>query len=347
MEDGYLAISTLRRSESAMSMQEPILSVKDLTKVYEKETGFFRKQKQSIVAVDKVSFDIFESEFVSIVGETGSGKSTIAKCLAALEEPNSGNIIFEGKDVSNLRGSKLLNYWRQVQMIFQDPFESLIPRQTMFDAVAMPIRNLQGEKNNERLHEKVSRLLEEVDLDPSLVMNRFPHQLSGGQRQRASIARALASDPRILIADEPITMLDAAQRLNVLSLLSRLGKKRKLTVLMITHDLSSAKLTCNRIIVVYQGKIVEAAPASTVVSEPFHPYVELIMESQQNMASIISEKAILRGEIGERPLTGCVFEPRCKYATSNCKSDEPPLRELTTKHYVACHNPLDHKRSRA
>ena len=321
---------------------EPIIRVENLTVFFKKESGITRKRTAYIKAVDHISFDVFESEFVSIVGETGSGKTTLGKCLVGLEKPTSGKIILDGEEISGLRGRRFRDHARKVQMVFQDPFESLVPRQDVFTTIATPIRRLLGEKNGETLRQTVIQLLEEVGLQPNEIMRRLPHQLSGGQRQRVSIARALASNPRVLVADEPITMLDAAQRLNFLSLLSKLRQKRNLTVLMITHDLASAKITSDKIVVMYLGKVVEMAPASMIISKPHHPYVELILASHRSLTEAVAEKVADKGEFGaQRPSTGCVFEPRCKYAISVCKSTEPVLSQLSPKHYAACHNPLN------
>jgi len=332
------------RDESAV-----LLKVRNLEVVFEKQRGLVRREKLQIRAVDNVSFDLQESEFVSIVGETGSGKSTLAKCLVRLQNPTSGSIIYGGKDIAQMNQRRLREYRREVQMIFQDPFESLLPRHDVYSAVSTPIRNLRGEKNHERLYDMTSRLLEEVGLEPGVIMRRLPHQLSGGQRQRVSIARALASDPSVLIADEPITMLDAAQRLNVLSLLMELRSKRKLTVLMITHDISSAKITSDRVIVMYLGKVIEIGKAESVVSSYHHPYVELILSSHTRLrSSAPQEIGGKSGEIGEaRPVTGCVFEPRCRYSTDVCKKVEPQLAEISPLHYASCHNPLNIKRPEA
>jgi peptide/nickel transport system ATP-binding protein len=325
------------------SEQNALIQVRNLSVVFEKQRGIIRREKLLIRAVDNVSLELRESEFVSIVGETGSGKSTLAKCIVRLQEPTIGSIIYEERDIAHLKSSQLKTYRRDVQMIFQDPFESLLPRQDVFSTISTPIRNLRGEKSHDRLYDATSHLLEEVGLEPEVVMHRLPHQLSGGQRQRVSIARALASDPRVLIADEPITMLDAAQRLNVLSLLMDLRSKRKLTVMMITHDISSAKITSDRILVMYFGKVVEMGKASSIVSSYHHPYVELILSSHSRMRSTAPvDTGGKLGEIGEaRPLEGCVFEPRCKYATDVCKKTEPPFSELSPSHYASCHNPLN------
>lgn len=320
----------------------PLISIKDLTLDYRKETGLFIRRVSKVRALDHVSLDIYHSEFVSIVGETGSGKTTLGKCLVGLERPTFGQIYFDGRDVSKLARTNFRHYTREIQMIFQDPFESLLPRQDVYTTIATPIRNLRGERRKEVLVENVSRLLEEVGLRPEEVMQRLPHQLSGGQRQRVSIARALASNPRLLIADEPITMLDASQRLNVLSLLTNLRAKRGLTVVMITHDLPSAKITSDRIVVMYLGKVVELASASTLVSRPHHPYVELMLASHASLTDVMAEKVKQKGEMGEaRPEKGCVFEPRCRYATEVCKVEEPPLAEMDPRHYAACYHPLN------
>jgi len=335
-----------------------ILEVSNLTVEFAKSgggggrTGRFSR-KSWIKAVDNVSFMAYDSEILAIVGESGSGKSTIARCILSLTRPTRGSIRYNGVEVTKLRGRDLLKYRKDVQIIFQDPFESLNPRHDVLAALSLPLRRLAQVKGRDAVRVSASNLLKEVGLDPSQVLHRFPHQLSGGQRQRVNIARALASNPRLLIADEPITMLDAAQRLKILSLLYELKEKRKLTVLMITHDLASTKIVSDRTLVMYLGKVVELGRTEAVLAKPHHPYVNLIMEStpsfdfEKQLAKELqvapSADATVTTSI-EDGLTikkGCAFLPRCKYSTAVCAEADPELAEKSPSHFTACHNPLN------
>jgi peptide/nickel transport system ATP-binding protein len=331
--------------QDSLPKRKPLLELKDLSVAFRKPRGTIGSTSSIFTAVDQVRFEIFESEFVSLVGESGSGKSTIARCILLLTRPSSGSIIYKGSDIFKMKSHDLLNYRREVQIVYQDPFESLNPRQDVFSAVSAPIRHLVGEKNRSVLLKEVTDLLIEVDLDPSVVSHKFPHQLSGGERQRINIARALAAKPKVLIADEPVTMLDATQRFNILSLLMKLKETRNLTVLMITHDLPSAQLVSDRTLVIYLGRIVEQGSTRDVIQQPHHPYVELIMSS-------IPKPAWLSEQAGERQpqysieesmgiMNGCSFMPRCKYALPICKTTVPLLEEKSPKHDVACHNPIN------
>jgi peptide/nickel transport system ATP-binding protein len=328
--------------------ERDLLQVTNLSVAFTRSRSLFgnRMVDHYVRAVDGVSFGIMESEIVSLVGESGSGKTTLARCLMGLVPANSGSIKFSGTEVSGLRGESLRKYWRNVQMIYQDPFESLDPGQTVFSILSSPIYNLTDERNSNVIQESVIKLLEEMDLNPESVMWKFPHQLSGGQRQRINIARALAANPKLLIADEPITMLDAAQRLRILALLRRLQRTRNLSILLITHDLASAKVMSQRTLVMYLGKLVEIGPTKEIMARPNHPYVELILESTprlaRNKTSKPSDDVHLSWiEQSEKVKRGCVFEPRCKYATAICKSEDPGLLERSPSHLAACHNPLN------
>lgn len=321
--------------------KDPLMRIDGISAVFER-TDTLGVKKTKVRAVDGVSFDLYEGEFLSIVGETGSGKTTVARCLLGLTSPSSGAIRFGGQDISKLKGKNLRAYRKSVQIIYQDPFSSLVDRQTVLENIATPIKYLLGEKDPNKIKEIVSNLLQEVGLKPEMI-NRHPYQLSGGERQRINIARALASNPRVLIADEPITMLDAAQRLNILSLLNGLKEKRKLTLMMITHDLASAVIVSERILVMYAGRIVESGPAKIVTSKPYHPYVELILESSPNLAHKISASDNVNNALVADPSmkhSGCSFEPRCKYATSVCRERQPALEAKSTDRLAACYNPL-------
>jgi len=337
-------------STASINPDTPVLSARDLKVTFVKERGLFIKKKFLIKAIDGVSLDVFRSEFVTVVGETGSGKTTLARCIMGLQTPQTGSLKFEGEEISHLRGKELLNHLRRVQIVYQDPYESLNPAQDVFKIVSTPIRRLLREKDESRIREKVTSALADVGLDAAEVMNRYPHQLSGGQRQRVNIARALAPEPELLIADEPITMLDAEQRLNILMLLRSLREKRRLTILMITHDLASARLTSDRIVVMYLGKIVESGQTRDVVSLPHHPYVELILASapraQSRGNTISSYDDIPPMDENVYPQSGCVFAPRCRYSEKLCRDVEPKLEDVSFKRYVACHFALNTARAK-
>jgi oligopeptide/dipeptide ABC transporter ATP-binding protein len=324
------------------SSGSPLLEISNLTVVFRKQYGSFRKKILMIKAVDDVSFGLMDSEVLAVVGESGSGKTTLARCIMHLFIPQSGSIKFNGMEVTSFKQREIREYWKNVQMIYQDPFESLNPRFDVFTTLIIPLQRLTGEKNREVLLENAKQLLLEVGLNPEETLHKFPHQLSGGERQRVNIARALAPNPKLLIADEPITMLDASQRLNILSLLMDLKARRNLTILLITHDLASAYLMSDRTAVMYLGKIVEMGPTETILSNPYHPYTNLILEVTPRIGSAGYKKASLQGDVEEyqKIIEGCAFTPRCKYATAICSKIEPKLLEKTDGHSVACHNPL-------
>jgi peptide/nickel transport system ATP-binding protein len=328
------------------TLRAPLIQVSDLSVTFRKTRNILRNRQVNyeIRAVDRLSFDIFESEIVSLVGESGSGKTTVARCLLGLVPVTGGSIKFRGEEVTNLKGNSLHRYWRSVQMIYQDPFESLDPGQTVYSIISAPIRNLTGEKTPEVVQNRVVELLREMDMEPEEVMWKYPHQLSGGQRQRVNIARALAANPSLLIADEPITMLDAAQRLNILALLKRLQKNRKLSILLITHDLASAKVMSQRTLVMYLGKLMEVGPTKDIMTRPHHPYVELILDSTPRLSRSNDRNEEFKLswiEQSEKVRQGCVFQPRCKYAIEVCKTVEPELVERSKEDFAACHNPLN------
>ncbi len=336
----------LRLSSSQRSQEnEPLLSARDVKVTFVKEKGFFLRRKFFIKALDGVSFDVNRSESVAIVGETGSGKTTLARCIMALTRPVSGSIKCCGREVTRLNGSAMRDHRRSVQIVYQDPYESLNPLQDVRKIISTPIRLLLGEKDKRRIEERVTNVLLDVGLNPAEVMHRYPHQLSGGQRQRVNIARALAPEPELLIADEPITMLDAEQRLNILSLLRTLKDSKKLTVLMITHDLASARLTSDRIMVMYLGKVVETGPTKDVVLNPHHPYVELVLSAAPRRTELSEDQDFYDLPPMEESVaqvgSGCVFAPRCKYASKLCEDVEPNLTKISAGRQVACHYPTN------
>jgi oligopeptide/dipeptide ABC transporter ATP-binding protein len=345
-ESGMPQVQLSEESGTAAN-KEVLLRVSNLMVTFRKGRTFFgtARSNQDIRAVDGISFDIYGSEIVSLVGESGSGKTTLARCLVGLIPVTSGSILYKNEvDVTKLSGSSLRQYLHRVQIIYQDPFESLDPGQNVFSIIASPIKNLVGEKDRTVIRSRVFELLNEMGLDPEEVVSKYPHQLSGGQRQRVNIARALAPDPEFLIADEPITMLDAGQRLKILALLKRLQKNRSLSILLITHDLASAKIMSERIFVMYLGKIVEYGRTVDILSKPHHPYVELILQSTPRLVKQkprVNSDELSWIEQSEKVKEGCAFEPRCKYSTDICRTTVPLLSEKSKDDYAACHNPLN------
>jgi oligopeptide/dipeptide ABC transporter ATP-binding protein len=323
--------------------RKPVLQVSGLNVTFRKSgTGIFRRSQYAVNAVRNVSFELEESDALSLVGESGSGKTTIARCVLGLTKPTSGTILVDGKDITKLRGRGLTELHKKVQIVYQDPFESLNPRHDVSTAISIPLRLLLGLRDNSVIDETVRKLLLEVGLDPERVRHRYPHQLSGGERQRVSIARALAPNPRILVADEPVTMLDAEQKLNILSLLQDLQSTRKLALLYITHDLASARLLSRRTLVLFLGKMVEGGDTNRLFMKPRHPYVELIMEAMPQLDKELSDVQKFSKTLIEESLRvsqGCIYRPRCKYATEICASVDPEWFEMETGRYVACHNP--------
>jgi len=338
-------LSQVQLNASAVSgSSEPLLKVENLSVTFSKEFGFLGRQSRTTRAVDNVSFELYQNETLSLVGESGSGKTTIARCIAALTAPTSGKVSYKGVDVTRLAGKRLLDYRREVQIIFQDPFGSLSPFQNVFAVVATPIRRLMGEKDNQKIARAVSRLLDEVGLEPDEVIHKLPHQLSGGERQRVNIARALASEPKVLVADEPVSMLDASQRLNTLYLLMELQAKRNLSILMITHDLATSRVMGGRTAVMYLGKMFEIGDTEGVLTSPHHPYTELLISAAPRTRFVDQVSQEPQGstiEKSERLVGGCVFRNRCKYATQVCTDVEPPLEPKSANRAVACHNWLN------
>jgi oligopeptide transport system ATP-binding protein len=321
-----------------------LISAKNLVKYFPVYfSGIFGKRKIGDVhAVDNVSFQILEGETLALVGESGCGKTTTAKVILNIEPPTSGEAYFEGKNIYEAFRKKnkkeILSFKRSMQMIYQNPYSSLNPRMTVRDVIAEPfvIHKLFSEKERE---ERVYSLLKLVGLQESDA-EKYPFQFSGGQRQRISIARALAMEPKFIVADEPVSSLDVSIRAQVLNLIKDLQDKLKLTYLYISHDLSSVRQISDRIAVMYLGKIVEFAEREALFKKPVHPYTQALF-----MAVPVPDpkrdriKIRLPGEPPSpiNPPPGCRFHPRCQYAVDKCKSSEPELVDIGEGHYVACH----------
>ena len=297
---------------------------------------YFKTPRGMLHAVDDVSFTIDQGYTMGIVGESGCGKSTLGRTIAQLLQPTGGRILFSGQDVSHLKRSELKEYNRNIQMIFQDPFSSLNPRMTVFDAIAEPLRS---HRDTQDLDKRVSGLMETVGL-ARRVAGSYPHELDGGRRQRIGIARALALSPEFIVCDEPVSALDVSIQAQVLNLLMDLQEEKKLTYLFITHDLSVVKHISDQIGVMYLGHLVEQCPTKALFRAQLHPYTKALLSAIPTI-NIDSrpERIVLKGEISSpiNPKPGCRFAPRCPHACGQCRQSSPQLREILPGHHVACH----------
>jgi len=328
-----------------MTDKNPVIETTELKKYFPLSQGFLEtllSRRQTFVrAVDDISFKIEAGEVFGLVGESGSGKTTTGRLLLKLIEPTSGSIIFNGQNLAELPDKELKPLRRKMQMIFQDPYESLNPRMTIKDTLSEPLTVQKLVNSRAEIDEKVREILEAVELTPpDMFLLRFPHELSGGQRQRVVVARAFILDPEFVVADEPVSMLDVSIRAGILELVLNLVEKFNASFLYITHDLALARHMCDRIAVMYLGKIVEMGPTEKIVYEPMHPYTNALIEA----VPIPDPKAkrievVIKGEIPSptNPPTGCRFHTRCPHTMDVCRKKEPLLKDVNGKHYVACH----------
>ena len=318
-------------------MSEVILSIRGLTKHYELSSAFFRS-KDVVHAVESVNLEIHEGETLGIVGESGCGKSTLGRMIVRLEEPTDGVILFEGNDLAKVSKKKLRGLRQRFQMIFQDPYASLNPRRQIGQIVEEPLR-VHGVGKDER-RARAKELLRRVGLDEN-AYEKYPHEFSGGQRQRVVIARALALNPRLVVADEPVSALDVSIQAQVLNIFKDLQKDLQLTYVFIAHDLGVVRHVSDRIAVMYLGRIVELADADDLYESPAHPYSQALLSANPRMgADDKRERIILKGDIPNpinRP-SGCAFNPRCPKAEEICRTDSPELMTIGTRQ-VACHFP--------
>jgi peptide/nickel transport system ATP-binding protein len=324
-----------------MSVEAPLLEARGLTRTFEVGTGGLGLRRQTLRAVEDVSFALTPGKVTALVGQSGSGKSTIARLLMRLYAPTSGSILLEDEDVARIRGRRNLKRYRsKVQMIFQDPFGSLNPVKRVHHHVARPLR-VHGVVPSSQVDQRVYELLDSVGLTPpEVVAAKFPHELSGGQKQRVAIARALAVEPKVIIADEPVSMLDVSIRLGVLNLMLELKERHNLAFLYITHDLASARYVADEILVLYAGQVVERGPTDDVLLEPLHPYTQLLLSAVPNPSAGLQVQ-----ELPERRETvsalssadGCRFVDRCPLAFDTCAGTQPRLQPTYLGHEVRCH----------
>lgn len=326
-------------------MENSIIKTEGLRKWFPLKRGFFHtlfsRSELYVHAVDDVSFEIKKGEVFGLAGESGSGKTTTGRLLLRLIEPTTGKIYFKGKDITTLEENDLKPLRRYMQIIFQDPYESLNPRMKISDIVAEPIRVLNVESRG-NVKERVNKILEEVALTPpEEFIYRYPHELSGGQRQRVAIARAFVVNPEFIVADEPVSMLDVSIRAEILKLMLLLVKKYDASFLYITHDLALARHICDRLAIMYLGKIMEMGVTEKVVFEPLHPYTRALIAAVPSPdPSAERSKSVIKGEIPSpvNPPSGCRFHTRCPIAMFPlCKEKVPPLIDYGGGHKAACH----------
>lgn len=327
-----------------LTHRQILLEVNNLKKYFPIQRGWQRKIVGHVKAVDDVSFKIHEGETLGLVGESGCGKSTTARLLLRAYDPTGGQVLFRsGNDIINipdLAKPQLKTIWRQMQMIFQDPYSSLNPRMTLLQIIGEPliIHNI-AKPGSQELKERVAELLQVVGLRPEYML-RYPHAFSGGQRQRVGIARALALKPRFIAADEAVSALDVSIQAQTINLLQDLQRDFNLTYLFITHDLSVVEHISDRVGVMYVGKLVEISPTEELFHHPLHPYTEALLAAVPKPdPRIRGKRVLLTGEVADasNPPSGCYFHPRCRYAIDRCKSESPRLREIKPDHQVSCH----------
>ncbi|MBR0906170.1 ABC transporter ATP-binding protein [Bradyrhizobium liaoningense] len=320
-------------------MSPPLLQVNDLKKHFPVKSGLFGRKSERVYAVDGVSFEIARGETLSLVGESGCGKSTVGRAILRLFDITAGQVILDGQRIDDAAPSTMRQMRRRVQVVFQDPFSSLNPRMRVRDILAEPIRNFGLAKSAEDLEVRVTALMDTVRL-PREALNRRPHEFSGGQRQRIGIARALAAEPELIVCDEAVSALDVSVKAQIVNLLQDLQREFGLALLFISHDLAIVEHMTHRVAVMYLGKIVEVAPRREIFAAPRHPYTRALLSAvplpepgaQRN-------PIILKGDVPSpiNPPSGCRFHTRCPLVFDRCRSEEPVLRSVGPEQWVACH----------
>jgi peptide/nickel transport system ATP-binding protein len=321
----------------------PLLKARNVSKQFRVGNSILPGGNTIVHAVDNVSLDVWRGETLGLVGESGCGKSTLGRCLVRLYEISAGKIEFEGSDISTA-GTRALRPIRQrMQMVFQDPYSSLNPRRRVSDLLAEPLK-VHGKRSRAEIKERVAELMRLVELLPDH-LNRFPHEFSGGQRQRIGIARAIALEPSLVVADEPVSALDVSIQAQIVNLFADLQERLGLTYVFIAHDLSVVRQVSTRTAVMYLGSIVESGPTEEIFRSPRHPYSEALISAVPSAdldRTNRRERIVLQGDVPSpiNPPSGCRFHPRCRYATERCRMERPKLAEIEPGRLVACHHPV-------
>ena len=315
-----------------------LLEVQKVKKEFVTSKSLTGKPLKIVHAVDSVDLTIYEGETIGVVGESGCGKSTLGRCILQLIRPTAGNVLYRGEDITKLNKEQMRQMRRKMQLIFQDPYASLNPRMTVLELIMAPLEAFGIGTMEERV-QRVKEIMELVGM-PENMMNRYPHEFSGGQRQRIVIARALVLNPEFVVCDELVSALDVSVRAQVLNLIQELKKKKHLTYMFISHDLSVVKYISDRIAVMYLGRIVEIAEKNELYNNPQHPYTKALL-SAIPIPDVDNKmkREILTGDVPSplNPPSGCYFHTRCKYATERCKTECPALHDVGNGHMVACH----------
>ena len=326
----------------SVQAQQNLLEVKNLKMYFPVYNGVFGKKVADVKAVDDISFTVRRGKTFGLVGESGCGKTTAGKCILRIHTPTDGSILYDGVDITHLNAKQMKPYRRDIQLIFQDPYGSLDPRQSVFSSVAEAVTAGNTPYTKAETQKRVDELLRLVELDPALG-NRFPHEMSGGQRQRLGIARALACNPKLIVCDEPVSALDVSIQAQIINLFQDLQRKLGLTYLFIAHDLAVVRHIADEVAVMYLGHIVEIMEAEALYAHPMHPYTRALLSAVPITDYYVEQKRqreVLTGEVPS-PMhapSGCPFHPRCKFCTEECKRERPQLKDIGDGHQVACYH---------
>jgi len=328
-------------SDNAMT-PVPLLAVENLKKYFPITSGFSRQKIGDVKAVDDVTFSINRGETFGLVGESGCGKTTTGKCILGINNPVEGRILYKGNDLTKMSPKEFQTHRRELQLIFQDPYSSLDPRQSAFSILAEAVNADGRQRDAQSLRTRVNELLETVELAIDMG-RRYPHEMSGGQRQRLGIARALACNPELIVCDEPVSALDVSIQAQIINLFKSIQKNLGITYLFVAHDLAVVRHISHTIGVMYLGRLVEVTDAKDLYANPLHPYTKALLSAipiTDYYEEQKRERIVLRGEVPSpmnKP-SGCPFHPRCNYATEECKVTMPQLRRIDGNHQVACHH---------